>query len=497
MKTLDNKSTESMLADTTNWTNINWYKVEKYIDKLQKRIYQAQKLENFHKVRDLQRMLVHSNAALLLAIKRVTKENKGKRTPGIDGFRALNDNKRAELFDEMKNLNIKMHKPKPVNRMYIKKKNGKLRSLGIPTIKDRVYQDIIRMALEPQFEVDFEPISYGFRPSRGCHDAASRIMYNIRSGKWSWIFEGDFRSCFDNLNHDFILKQIKNFPLHDLIDNFLKAGYLNKNVFYESDEGTPQGGILSPLLANIALNGMEKILGISYTKIKHKNGNYSYKTKGKYRMVRYADDFIIFAKSKQDIETIYDILTPYLDERGLELAEEKTKITHITEGFEFLGFNFRRYVNQNGFIHLSKPSKSSVQSFKIKVNTIFKQMHGHNVDELISKLNSLIQGTANYWKPTVAKKIFTNMDNYIWKKTYKFLRRLHPNKSWKWIKKTYFPRYSDGKYKGNWILTGPNEKKTLIKMHWTPIRRHVMIQYNASPYDKEKTQYFNDRKYSC
>lgn len=273
-------------------------------------------------------------------------------------------------------MNIKFHNPKPAYRKYIRKKNGKLRSLGIPVIVDRIYQDIIRMALEPQFEAYFEPTSYGFRPKRCSHDAARRIMYNIRGGNWCWVFEGDFKACFDTLDHDFILKQIKGFPLYNLVGKFLKAGYVDNNVFYQSETGTPQGGILSPLLANVALNGLEELLGINYTKYEDKNGKITYHAHGDYRVVRYADDFVIFAKSRKDIENVRDLLAPYLKDRGLELAEDKTRITHICEGFDFLGFNFRRYKTKDGFIHLNKPSKDSIKNFKSKIALVFKKHHG-------------------------------------------------------------------------------------------------------------------------
>ena len=489
----NNDFLESTLPCTTDWSSINWNKIRKYVDKLQKRIYRAESMNDSRKVRNLQRMLVNSNAVLLSAILRVTLINKGKRTPGIDGFRALNNNKRAELFDTMRYMNIKLHNPKPAYRKYIKKKNGKFRSLGIPVIVDRIYQEIIRMALEPQAEVNFEPVSYGFRPRRGCHDALNRIMYNIRSGKWSWVFEGDFKSCFDTLSHSFILKQINNFPFYTTVEKFLKAGYVDDNVFYNSEEGTPQGGILSPLLANIALNGMENILNITYRKKTRKDGYVSYVTQGKYRMVRYADDFVIFAQSKEDIEEVYDILKPYLEDRGLKLAEEKTRITHISKGFDFLGFNFRRYKTSDGFIHLPKPSKDSIKQFKSKIKEICNSFYGQNVDSLIKRLNSLITGTANYWKPSVAKKIFSQLDRYIWIKIFRFLKRTHPKKSMKWLKKTYFPIYNDGKHIDRWILTGPKEGKRLVKMAWVPIRRHIMIKYNYSPYDNFKRDYFNCR----
>jgi RNA-directed DNA polymerase len=441
-------------------------------------------------------LCLHSKAVLLIAIRKVTLLNSGRNTPGIDGFKAISTEERAKLFDTMKNMNIKLHKPKPAYRRNIRKKNGKYRSLGIPVIVDRIYQEIIRIALEPQFEVNFESISYGFRPRRGCHDATSRIMENIMDWRWSWIFEGDFEACFDTLSHNFILNEIKGFPAHDLVEKFLKAGYVDNNCFYNTDKGTPQGGILSPLLANIALNGLESVLKISHRKV-CKNGLEYYMAIGKYRVVRYADDFVIFARSKKDIEAIYGILEPYLEDRGLKLAEDKTKISHISDGFDFLGFNFRRYKNKKGLIHLSKPSKSSIKAFTSKVDEICKELHGHNVDTLIDRLNPLIRGVANYWKPNSAKKIFYKMDYFIWQKIFKFIKRLHPNKSLEWLIKTYFPTYKDGQSADNWILTGPKKGNTLIKMGWTPIKRHEMIEFNNSPYDKSKEEYFHDRSLSC
>ena len=321
-------------------------------------------------------------------------------------------------------------------------------------------------------------------------------MYNIRHGKWTWVFEGDFKSCFDTLSHNFILKQIKRFPLYSLIEKFLKAGYVDNNIFHNTGSGTPQGSILSPLLVNIALNGMEKTLKISYSEIIRKDGYVFYESKGKYRMVRYADDFVIFAQSKEDIEALYDILNPYLINRGLKLADDKTQITHITKGFDFLGFNFRRYKTKDGFIHLNKPSKGSVKQFKSKVSERCNLFQGQNVDALIKSLNSLIIGTANYWRPSAAKKTFSKVDNHLWHAILGFIKRLHPKKSMKWLKKTYFPKYNNGKHADNWVLTGPKEGDHLLRMAWTPIKRHCMIKYNYSPYDKSKKEYFNNRDFS-
>jgi len=491
-----NNNSEPALPYITDWNAIDWHKVEKYVNNLQQRIYRAECLKDYRRVKKLQRMYINSDAVLLVAIKKVTFLNSGRYTSGIDGFKAISTEERAKLFDTMKNMNIKLHEPKPVHRRYIKKKNGKFRSLGIPVIIDRIYQEIIRMALEPQAEVNFESTSYGFRPKRGCHDALSRIMLDIRSGRWKYVFEGDFKSCFDTLSHDFILNEIKTFPAKKLIDKFLKAGYVDNNIFHNTKKGTPQGGILSPLLANIALTGMENMLNISHREKTRKNGFTYYMSSGKYRMVRYADDFVIFAQNKKDIEAVYGILEPYLEDRGLKLAEDKTKITHICHGFDFVGFNFKRYKSRKGYIYLVKPSKDSIKVFKSKIDDICKECHGHNVDYLIDRLNPLIRGVSNYWKPSSAKEIFSKMDAYIWEKVFKFIKRLHPNKPRKWLYKRYLSGYIMDNPIDKWILIGPKTGNHLIKMRWTPIKRHELIKFNNSPYDKTKEEYFNNRNLS-
>lgn len=484
---------KSTLPHAIKWELINWSHINTYVEKMQQRIYRAECLNLKRKVRNLQRMLIRSKAMLLLSIKRVTQINKGKKTAGIDGETALSNSERLKLFREMERMKIGKHKPKPSYRTYIKKKNGKLRPLSIPTIKDRVYQYIIKSALEPQWEARFESISYGFRPKRSCHDAIKRLFLSCHSGKNRWIFEGDFKGCFDNLNHEYIMEKIKEFPYNHLIQKWLKSGYVDNGVFSETEFGSGQGSIVSPLIANIALMGLEDVLGIKYKAVKRNGEIVSYANVSKYTLVFYADDFAVVCPTKADAEKIYELIKPYLKKRGLELSEEKTKITSMDKGFNFLGFNLRLYQTCQGEKLFIKPSRESIKKGKENITAEIKNLSGANVYALINRLNPIITGIGNYWSPWVSKQAYYQLDYHTWRCTYRFLRRMHAQKSADWINNRYYQPDKTGQSKDKWILTDPLETKQLTKMSWIPIIRHSLIRFKASPYDSKLKEYYEDR----
>jgi RNA-directed DNA polymerase len=369
----------------TDWNAINWRKANRAIRNLRQRIFRAAQEGNLKKVRSLQKLMVKSYSNRLVSVRRVTQINAGKNTPGLDKLVLKTPAARGKMVDVLAHYTV--WNAKPVRRVYISKSDNKVRPLGIPVVQDRCLQAMIKNALEPAWEAKFEGISYGFRPGRSCQDAIGKIYLLARPNKTKkWVLDADIKGAFDNISHNYLLTTIGRVPGYELIKQWLKAGYVDKNVYHETETGTPQGGVISPLLANIALHGMENAIGVK----RNSRGEII----GKRAVVRYADDFVCFCETKEDAEQVQQILTEWLKERGLTLSEEKTRIVHLTEGFDFLGFHVRHYpaplTSRTGWKLLIKPSKASVQEIRKKLQHLWMGARGTNVQNILVKLNPII-----------------------------------------------------------------------------------------------------------
>jgi RNA-directed DNA polymerase len=468
------------------WNNVIWRKVNRQVTNLRRRIFRATQTGDFNKVRSLQKLMLRSHANTLLSVRRVTQVNAGGNTAGIDKRVIKTPAARGRLVDYLSTF--QPWKARPTKRVYIPKANGKLRPLGIPTIIDRCLQAKVKNALEPSWEARFEGSSYGFRPGRGCHDAIQKIYGLARSNKLKkWVVDADITGCFDNIDHQFLLDTIGPVPGRELIKQWLKAGYVDKEVFHETEAGTPQGGVLSPLLANIALHGMEEALGVKH----RKRGEII----GPRATVRYADDFVVFCESKSDAEQAEIILKEWLDKRGLTLSKEKTQIVHLTQGFDFLGFNIRHYkaqTSKSGYKLLIKPSNKSVLTIRKKLQTEWIQAIGSNVPAVVKRLNPIIRGWANYFRIGVAKVIFTKLDHWMLFREQRYASRTHPKKTWNWKHRQYWGRINLAR-KDNWVFGDKRTGRFLLKFSWFDIRRHALVPSTYSPDDPSLKKYWQER----
>ncbi|WP_363269555.1 group II intron reverse transcriptase/maturase [Okeania sp. SIO2B3] len=480
------------------WKDINWKKVEKSVFRLQKLIYRASSRGELRKMHRYQKLLLKSYYARLLAVRRVTQDNQGKKTAGIDSIKNLPPMQRLNLVNL---LSSRYLKASPTRRVYIPKPGrDEKRPLGIPTMYDRALQALVKLGMEPEWEARFEPNSYGFRPGRSTHDAIEAIFNSIRY-KPKYVLDADISKCFDRINHDALLGKIGQSPYRRLIKQWLKSGVFDNNQFLESVEGTPQGGVISPLLANIALHGMEERLMEFAKTLDIRNGkghqiSWKHKCKG-LTLVRYADDFVILHKDIKVVLQAKTVVQEWLNQVGLELKPEKTKIAHTLEehegntpGFDFLGFTIRQWnikTTKQGFKTLIKPSSKSIKAHYRKLADICDSHKNAPTKALIAKLNPVIKGWTNYFSTVVSKDIFKKMDTLLWKRLWRWAGRRHPNKSAKWVKKKYFPRC---KGTSNWVL---NDGGFILNQHSdVPIVRHVKVKGNKSPYDGDWT-YWSSR----
>ena len=477
-------ATAERLSDTewleNKWNRTDWKAVQNSVKRLQTRIAKATKENKWNTVKRLQYLITHSYNAKLMAVKRVT-TNKGKRTAGID--RELWTTPASKMRAVL-SLTDKRYKSRPLRRIYIDKKNKKAkRPLGIPTMYDRAMQALYAIALEPVAETTADSRSFGFRQYRSCHDACEYI-FSALSQKISpvWVLEGDIKGCFDNINHEWL---INNIPTDkSVLKQFLKAGYIFNGELFPTDKGTPQGGIISPILANMTLDGMQGVLEERFHK--NQDGKYSRRTRAKHKVnfIRYADDFIVTANTEETALEAKEILKKFLRERGLELSEEKTMITHIDKGFDFLGWTFRKF---NGKL-IIKPSKKSINGFTGTLSDlILGKAKAWLQDNLIYQLNMKLRGWLNYYETVCSKQTFTYIDYVLFQMLWKWAKRRHPRKGRKWIINRYWHR------KGNrrWVFSGENA--VLITASHTKIVRHSKIRLDMNPYfDYE---YFMEKKF--
>lgn len=472
----------------TCWEAIDWQKALAYVKKLQVRIVKAQKEGHYSKVKSLQWLLTHSFYAKALAVKRVT-SNQGKRTSGVDHELWLTPQAKWSAISK---LNRRGYRPQPLRRHYIPKKNGKMRPLGIPTMTDRAMQTLYKFSLEPIAETYADPNSYGFRIGRSTHDAIEQCFTDLNKGKSpEWILEGDIKGCFDHISHEWLLENI---PMDtQILEKWLKCGYVETRKLFPTDEGAPQGGTISPTLMNMTLDGLERLLQERLPTRQKVNGRTHF---NKLNFVRYADDFIITGESPEFLrDKVLPVVKEFLTERGLQLSEEKTVITHIEDGFDFLGKNIRKY---NGKL-LIKSSKTSVKSFLEKVRSIIKGNKSIKQETLIRKLNPVIRGWVNNQRYVVSSKVFSRVDYEIYKCLWQWAKRRHKKKSHKWIAQKYWHHIGSRQ----WTFSVPYENQSTegeplyCKLEYatdTKIIRFKKIVAEANPFDEYWTDYFEERE---
>ncbi len=451
------------------WKNIDWIKAEKEVNRLQIRIAKAVQEKKWNTVKRLQYLLTHSFYAKALAVRKVT-TNKGKNTSGVDKELWVTA---ASKMRAVLTLSDKNYKAKPLRRVYIEKKgkNAK-RPLGIPCMYDRAMQALYALSLVPIAETTADTRSFGFRKGRCCQDACEYIFTNLaKTNSAKWVLEGDIKGCFDHISHEWLLANI---PMDkSVLKQFLKAGFVFERELFPTEEGTPQGGVISPILANMTLDGIQKALYDRCHTNRLGKEDIRFKNAHKVNFIRYADDFIVTAATKEIAEEAKQIVSQFLKGRGLELSEDKTVITHITDGFDMLGWTFRKF---NGKL-IVKPSKKSIKSFVVSLSdTIRNHAKAWEQEVLIEKLNKQIRGWANYHQSVCASEAFAHIDYVLYELLWQWAKRRHPHKGQWWISTRYWQR----KGNRNWVFS--TENKGLLRVDHIPIVRHIKIRLDTNPF---------------
>jgi RNA-directed DNA polymerase len=481
--TVANSSTGASSPTGAGWHDINWRKVHQNVRRLQARIVKATQEKRWGKVKALQRLLTRSFSGKALAVKRVT-ENQGKRTPGVDGETWSTPEAKMKGLRRMRQHG---YRAQPLRRIYIPKSSGNgKRPLSIPIMLDRAMQALYLLALDPMAETTGDPNSYGFRKERSTADAIEQCFLVLsKQHSAQWILEADIRSCFDEISHEWLEAHI---PLEKpILQQWLKAGFIDKETAFPTEEGVPQGGVISPVIANLTLDGLEAELRAHFPRTTKRGQS------AKVNLVRFADDFIITGSSQQLLnDEVKPLVKAFLKERGLELSEEKTCITHIETGFDFLGQNIRKYNGKP----LTKPSTKNVKAFLKKVRSIIKTNKAASAGHLILQLNPVIQGWANYHRHIASKQTFSWVDMHIFRAVWWWAKRRHPSRAKEWIRQKYFGASQKRKWSFNGTVTnkaGQSQRVWLASAAKISIQRHTKVKGKANPYDPQWETYFEKR----